>query len=302
MKLYKQIFRTPRSLFLMGLFVFGLSFTVNAQHAQTPLLVVDDEESTLDLALVIIDEVEVPNKIFNLIKPTAIKSFSVLKDEKSTAKYGEKGKYGVILIELKDAKEEFYKEVSSTETFYEEASSAEVSKNVSNNNKNKLVSSVSILIDKKAKKVESGIINLSSYYVVTTKSKEKKYAVHLYDEAPLLFVDGVEVSENLFRSINTTAISGTSASVGKAAIEQYGERAKYGAFEFQVVEGFSIDILGSLEPNPVVYVDGIEIKYDELSSIEPETIDSVSVLKNESATAVYGEKGKNGVIVIKLKK
>ncbi len=43
----------------------------------------------------------------------------------------------------------------------------------------------------------------------------------------------------------------------------------------------------------------------ELSSFEdikPEDIESISVLKDKSATSKYGEKGKNGVIIITLKK
>ena len=36
--------------------------------------------------------------------------------------------------------------------------------------------------------------------------------------------------------------------------------------------------------------------------INPEEIATMDVLKDKSATAVYGEKGKNGVIIINLKK
>ena len=301
MKLYKYIFRTSRSLFLIGLFVFGLASTLNPQAIQTPLFIVDNKVSNLDSTLVVIDGVEVSTKIMELIKPSAIKRLTVLKEENAIAEYGERGQYGVILIELKDAKEEFYKEVSLADKLYEETSSAEISKNILKENKNKLVSSVGILIDKNSKNIGSGIISLDSHYVVTSKSKEKQYAVDLYDEAPLLFVDGEEVSENIFRSINTAAIIGTSASVGKAAIEQYGERANQGAFEFQVVDKKSASRLPSA-PKPLIYVDGLEIDYDEYKSIDPTTIDSFSILKDLSATALYGEKGKNGVIVIKLKK
>ena len=39
----------------------------------------------------------------------------------------------------------------------------------------------------------------------------------------------------------------------------------------------------------------------ELKDINPEDIKSIEVLKDKSATDVFGEKGKNGVIIIKLK-
>lgn len=45
----------------------------------------------------------------------------------------------------------------------------------------------------------------------------------------------------------------------------------------------------------------IIINADDMSSLDPDKIESVSVLKGKSATTVYGTKGKNGVVVIKLK-
>ena len=36
--------------------------------------------------------------------------------------------------------------------------------------------------------------------------------------------------------------------------------------------------------------------------IAPETIESLTVLKDKAAVEVYGEKGKNGVVEVKLKK
>lgn len=53
---------------------------------------------------------------------------------------------------------------------------------------------------------------------------------------------------------------------------------------------------------PLVLVDGTEISKEEMEKIETSTIASVNVLKDESATEKYGDKGKNGVIEITLKK
>ncbi len=44
-----------------------------------------------------------------------------------------------------------------------------------------------------------------------------------------------------------------------------------------------------------------EQQFSDLLLLNPEDIESISVLKDESATAVYGERGKNGVIIITLK-
>lgn len=55
--------------------------------------------------------------------------------------------------------------------------------------------------------------------------------------------------------------------------------------------------------NELVIVDGVEQPKGVLiNNIDVNTIESISVLKDKSAVAIYGEKGKNGVIIIKTKK
>lgn len=49
----------------------------------------------------------------------------------------------------------------------------------------------------------------------------------------------------------------------------------------------------------LVLVDGIEREFDE---VNPEDIESFSVLKDASATAIYGQRGANGVVLITTKK
>lgn len=56
---------------------------------------------------------------------------------------------------------------------------------------------------------------------------------------------------------------------------------------------------GSGETDPLVLVDGIERDY---AQIDPEDIENFSVLKDASATAVYGVRGANGVILITTKR
>jgi len=52
--------------------------------------------------------------------------------------------------------------------------------------------------------------------------------------------------------------------------------------------------------NPLYIVDDIPI--NNISSINPDDIASVEVLKDASATAIYGVRGANGVVIIKTKK
>jgi len=59
--------------------------------------------------------------------------------------------------------------------------------------------------------------------------------------------------------------------------------------------------LGSdIGEKPLIVVDGF-VRDIEVNQIDPNTIQSVSVIKDASANALYGEMGKNGVIYITLK-
>lgn len=53
---------------------------------------------------------------------------------------------------------------------------------------------------------------------------------------------------------------------------------------------------------PLILLDGVEITADDLNRIPAETIESFSVLKDASATAIYGNRGANGVMLVTTKK
>lgn len=58
----------------------------------------------------------------------------------------------------------------------------------------------------------------------------------------------------------------------------------------------------SLPPGLVVFLNGKEIPYADLNSLDTSVIQSVNVLKGDSAVRKYGEKGRNGVIEVNTKK
>ena len=59
-------------------------------------------------------------------------------------------------------------------------------------------------------------------------------------------------------------------------------------------------INGKVEP--LFVIDGIPLNNDNFRSINPDDIESVSVLKDAGATSIYGNRGANGVIIVKTKK
>src|SRR5690606_9626115 len=53
---------------------------------------------------------------------------------------------------------------------------------------------------------------------------------------------------------------------------------------------------------PLIIVDDVEYSYDQLSQINVNEIESISILKDASTTAIYGIKGANGVLVVKTRR
>lgn len=53
---------------------------------------------------------------------------------------------------------------------------------------------------------------------------------------------------------------------------------------------------------PLIIVDDVQYSFDQLSQINVNEIESISILKDASTTAIYGIKGANGVLVIKTRR
>lgn len=53
---------------------------------------------------------------------------------------------------------------------------------------------------------------------------------------------------------------------------------------------------------PLIIVDDVQYTYDQLQQINVNEIESISILKDASTTAIYGIKGANGVLVVKTRR
>jgi hypothetical protein len=165
--------------------------------------------------------------------------------------------------------------------------------------------------------------NLESGIIVLANNNNNK--------PPLYVVDG-KITDNI-KGIDPQQIDEISVLKGKAGVELYGDKGKNGVVLIKLKEQidlkstdnavvvgykkYNVNMEGasqqsnsnlavirlkgtkSLAGQPLYIVDGKEV--DEINSINPNEIASISVLKNESATKKYGDKGKNGVIIVKLK-
>ena len=53
--------------------------------------------------------------------------------------------------------------------------------------------------------------------------------------------------------------------------------------------------------DPLILIDGFESTTDELARLQPDDIESFSILKDASATSLYGARGANGIILVNTK-
>jgi len=138
---------------------------------------------------------------------------------------------------------------------------------------------------------------------------------------PLFIVDDSPVSESIFKAINPERIYSVNVLKGEAAIKKFGDKAKNGVVEVILktntkplvytdsltrqrisVRTNEFNQYGNSKATPLFVLDGVIIDKAKMDAIKPDNIESISVLKDKSATALYGEKGKDGVILITSKK
>ncbi|MDR2039721.1 MAG: TonB-dependent receptor, partial [Bacteroidales bacterium] len=124
--------------------------------------------------------------------------------------------------------------------------------------------------------------------VVVAFGKQKK-------ESVIGSVSTINPAELKVPSSNlTTALAGNMA--GIIAYQRSGEPGQDNADFF--VRG--ITTFGT-NTNPLILIDGIELTTTDLARLQPDDIASFSVMKDATATALYGARGANGVILVTTK-
>lgn len=83
---------------------------------------------------------------------------------------------------------------------------------------------------------------------------------------------------------------------GVVAFQRSGEPGADGAtFYIRGISTFS----GAT--NPLIILDGVAVSSGDLNALAPEVIESFSILKDATATAIYGSRGANGVMIVTTK-
>lgn len=93
----------------------------------------------------------------------------------------------------------------------------------------------------------------------------------------------------------STAFAGRLA--GVISVQRGGEPGADGAnFWIRGVSTF-----GNSSTSPLIIIDGIEASSADLNALDPEVIEGFSILKDATATAMYGMRGANGVMIVNTK-
>lgn len=128
------------------------------------------------------------------------------------------------------------------------------------------------------------------------------------EKAPLYIVDGKETDAATMKGFDQKLITTVDVMKGQKAIDTYGDKAKNGVVKISTTKfgnrapGEKVIIKNTNPGKPLIYVDGKQITQEEMNLLKPNDIESVNVLKGETATKKYGNKGSDGVIEISMKK
>ena len=126
----------------------------------------------------------------------------------------------------------------------------------------------------------------------------------------LYVVDGIQRPDFKKDSLRPSDISSIYVLKGEEAWRYYGEKGANGvivittkAFQQRHSPTKEVAVATVTSPStPLYIIDGVETSEEGMKKLNPNDIESITVLKDKEAAPVYGDKGRNGVVLISLKK
>lgn len=144
---------------------------------------------------------------------------------------------------------------------------------------------------------------------VSIVSKSEEVPMDDSKNAPLYLLDSKEINAAEMKELDANAIKAIKVLKGENAMNKYGEKGKNGAVEIetktkdeQSISKEKIIIKTINKKGPIFYVDGKETTNEDFNKVVSDKIESINVMKGENAIKKYGEKGKDGVVEILMKK
>jgi hypothetical protein len=137
----------------------------------------------------------------------------------------------------------------------------------------------------------------------------------------LLFVNGVECSRDSIMKIVPETIVSITVLKDETAVSLFGEHGRDGVIAVRTKDGHDkgIEMLKTFaesrnkaisvrnfdrqtlireHPEAIVYVNDVECPADTIEKIDQSLVQSISILANETAVRIYGERGRKGVILV----
>ena len=267
---------------------------VKSSSGKEPLVLVDGRETVLDS-----------------IKTEQIKTITVLKDSTVVAVYGEKGRNGVILVEMKKDTEPagMYLEVKKAKVVSGKSGTVIVSDSVGTVVTAGKPEEVTV-VGYGMKSKEGNVVRLRGQ-----RRSDSRTVVYL--------VDGVRVPEiesldpNRIESISVLKDASVPAEYlaeGRTGVIAITTKrtpdARQAAVEF--VEGSpdssttvykgSVTVNGAFSEGTLILINGKEAAQADVDALKPGRIKKMTVYKGDEAVKRYGERGRNGVADIRVRK
>jgi TonB-dependent SusC/RagA subfamily outer membrane receptor len=279
--------------------------------------------------LIIIDGKEADADTFEKLDPAMVQSYSILKDKAATGLYGEKGKNGVLIVETKDktgsdAPQFFIRVPTSDDGHSKDTVTIIDGKEVDASTFKNLDpdKAATALYGEKGKNGVFIVTRKGNIDIYKTESDTTQFFIRgissgddLKKTPKLIIIDGKETDIDSLNNLDRENIHSFSILKDDDAIKRYGERGKNGVIIIETKGNIVIDKTGSDAPQffirgittvgnskePLILIDGKEADAGTLKNLDRENIHSFRILKDETAKALYGAKGKNGVIIIETK-
>jgi len=143
-------------------------------------------------------------------------------------------------------------------------------------------------------KLEEAVVVADKNVVVGYPISNKiQFRSKFADRQPLYLLNGAVIDKTKMDALNPDDISSIEVLKDQSATDRYGDNAKNGAIRISTKDYSGKD--------PLFVLDGEVITKARLDAIDSDKIESLTVLKNASAIAKYGNIARNGVVEIKLK-
>ena len=235
--------------------------------------------------LILADGKEISMEAMEKLDPSTIESLSVLKDSASIKVYGKRGANGVILVNTQRGSKD--KKHNIEISFSKKATNADAIPDFP-------VSGTVVDEQGRPKAGVSIIVPNTNHGTITDINGH--FSLKAMKDGNLWF------SFIGYKPVKASVSSTMNIRMEQEVVDLFPELSgsvKNGNSGFKVNNGVTVH--GIKGEEPLVIIDGKEaMEKDALSKLAPDHIKSISVLKDKSAQVVYGDKGKNGVIIVEM--